>query len=173
MNDNNNELELQLHVQQQRPNSTDNMNNDRYACSTLDEQLFPDYDMPNDYMATSCQDHTYTSLGNPEVVDHGYAKPIRSEQSLNETKGNNEQGSHEYDSVIRQDENRAVPHKVHHCTSLTNLQPPTSHVYAEQARSEKPTEDSTKNSHHCLLEYCTVIEEDGKKVTMKFTVPQL
>ena len=171
LNDNNKELELQQ--QQQQPNSTDNMNNDRYTCSTHDEQLFPDYDIPNDYMAPSCQDHTYTSLRNPEVVDHGYAKLVRSEQSIHESQGSRKQGSHEYDSLIKQDEIWAVPHKVHHYTSLTNLQPPTSHVYAERARSEEPTKDSTKNSHHCPLEYCTVIREDGKKVTTKFTVPQL
>ena len=96
--------------------------------------MSPDYDMPSDYMARSCLHvHVYTILRNPKVVDHGYAKLIRSEQSIYESQRNSEQGSHECDSVIRQDENRAVPHKVHHYTSLTNLQPPTSHVDAEQA----------------------------------------
>ena len=148
---NDNELPLEL---QQQPNSKDKMNNDGY--SMVNEQLSPaaDYDMPSDCMATSCQDHTYTSLRkNQEVVDHGYAELIRSEQSINESQGNSGQGSHEYDSVIRQDENRAVPHKTHHYTSLTNLQPPTSHVYAERVRSEKPAKDLTKNSHQCLQEY--------------------
>ena len=146
---NDNELPLEL---QQQPNSTDKIINDGY--SVINEQLSPaaDYDIPSDYMATSCQDHTYTSLRNPEVVDHGYAKLI-TEQPINESQGNSEQGSHEYDSVIRQDENQAVPHKVHHYTSLINLQPPTSHVYAERARSEKSATDSTKDSHQCLQEY--------------------
>ena len=146
MNDNEPPLELQ-----QQPNSTDKMTNDGY--SAISEQLSHDYDIPSDYMTTSCQDHTYTSLRNPEVVDHSYAKLIKSEQSINELQGNSEQGSHVYDSVVRQDENRAVPHKVHHYTSLTNLRPPTSHIYAERERSEKPPTNSTKDSHQCLQEY--------------------
>ena len=147
---NDNELPLEL---QQQPNSTYKTINDGY--SMINEQLSPaaDYDIPDNYMPTSCQDHTYTSLRNPEVVDHGYAKPIRSEQSINVSQGTSEQGSHEYDSVIRQDENQAVPHKVHHYTSLTNLQPPTRHVYAERERSEKSATDSTKGSPQCLQEY--------------------
>ena len=63
---NDNELPLEL---QQQPNSTDKMNNDGYT--VVNEQLSPaaDYDIPNDYMATSCQDCTYmyTSLRNPEL----------------------------------------------------------------------------------------------------------
>ena len=172
MEDVNNYTELPTQLQQQQT-STDQINNDGY--STVNEWLPSDYVMPTDNIATSPQAHTYTSLmnpeaTNPEATNHGYADLIRSKEPISESTGNSEQRPHEYNSVIRQDENKAAPHEANHYTDLTNPQPVTSHIYTDLTRSKAPTNESTRNSHQCLQEYCTVVRQDGKKVTVKFTV---
>ena len=159
--DTNDYMEPPVQLQQQ-PNSTDQINNDDY--SVVKEWLSPDYDMPTNNKATSGQAHAYASLMNPDTSDRGYEQPIRKSTS------NSEQRPHEYDPVIRQYENQAAPHKAHHYTSLTNPQPPTSHVYTDLTRSEEAMDETTGNDHQCLQEYCTVVRQEGKKVTMKFTI---
>ena len=119
---------------------------------------------------TSHQAPHYTSLINPGTISHDYTELTITRMPTNESSTSNQQHPQVYSNVTSQDNQNTMPHQVQHYTALVTQPEATSHSYAQLIRPEESSRKLASDNEQCSKVYSTVVRQDGKKVTVKFTV---